>query len=160
MHLQNETKQRKQFQLHPLPISRLLFPGKGGLLNLYWRNFPQQMWQSRVNIFPISFVSFFRLQQTGFSCLLLWGANCQKQLREARQEPIRQKARNRLWAPDGGSASDCPTIVRSTRVGEFRFHGEAANEPTEGAGLGSLSLVIVLFSPRSILNSSPRCLES
>ena len=59
----------------------------------------------------------------------------------AAAEPIGQKTDcerrtgGRLW------------IVRCTRVGKFRFHGEAANEPTEGAGLGLLSLVIVLFPP-------------
>ena len=58
-----------------------------------------------------------------------------------------------------GKKTDCERrtggrlwIVRrlcdDTRVGKFRFHGEAANEPTEGAGLDPLSLVIVLFAPR------------
>ena len=48
----------------------------------------------------------------------------------------------------------------STRVGKFRFHGEAANEPTEGAGLGTLSLVIVLFAPRYMVKGSPSSLVS
>ena len=50
--------------------------------------------------------------------------------------------------------------MRCTRVGKFRFHGEAANEPTEGAGLGTLSLVIVLFAPRYMVKGSPSSLVS